>query len=143
MRLPLFDESSWLAGFMRKLSAILLLGAALMMGGVHLGVLQGVAWMGMLWNSVGERGWESALQETFGGEAPCDLCRTVQTLQNAPGNDGPAPFVLVNFDWKGVSDTPSQPVVEPPAHTPLAPESASLKPIECYGAVPHGPPRLG
>jgi len=47
-----------------------------MVGG-HWAVLQGVAWTQMLWDYSREASFQQALQMTFSGEAPCDLCESI------------------------------------------------------------------
>ena len=64
---------------MRRLLATL---CAVLLCGGHLGVLQGVAWLGMLQDrlSAGQAVGQ-AVSETFDGAHPCTVCLAVQDLQ--------------------------------------------------------------
>jgi hypothetical protein len=47
--------------------------------GGHYALLQSVAWSQMLWNySREERSLLAGAEKTFGGEAPCDMCKAVK-----------------------------------------------------------------
>jgi hypothetical protein len=60
---------------------ILTLACALYLGGAHWMVLQVTAWTGMLVSRAPERGLIEAVETTFSGEQPCNLCAAVQEGQ--------------------------------------------------------------
>jgi hypothetical protein len=45
-------------------------------------LMQGVAWLGMFSYSAQETSLEKALEQTFDGQNPCDLCHFIQESQN-------------------------------------------------------------
>lgn len=48
-----------------------------MLCGGHVGLLQCVAWAGMLIDRLPQRGWNDALKSTFSGAEPCSLCNAI------------------------------------------------------------------
>lgn len=61
--------------YLKPIVAVLL--AFLMVGG-HWGTLQVVAWSGMLAEYSRESSWMTAVDRTFGGDAPCRLCEAIE-----------------------------------------------------------------
>jgi hypothetical protein len=55
----------------------LALCAALMLIGGHWAALQLVAWTGMLWTYSSTGSLVTAVEKTFDGQHPCDLCKTI------------------------------------------------------------------
>ncbi|MES1168532.1 MAG: hypothetical protein ABUL61_05125 [Oleiharenicola lentus] len=108
----------------RKISVICLLVAWLFANGVTWNVVQVVAWARMYRDNARIMPATQALQLTFSGEAPCDLCRLADSAKktadqqlphDAIGSGSekfllactvPAPVILLSPDsaWPGVAD---------------------------------------
>jgi hypothetical protein len=77
----------------------LALCAALMLVGGHWAALQVVAWTGMLWTYSSEGSLITAVEKTFDGQHPCDLCKTIaksrSSEEKAPAR---APLQLAKID---------------------------------------------
>ncbi|RYD28206.1 MAG: hypothetical protein EOP86_23420 [Verrucomicrobiaceae bacterium] len=56
------------------------------------GVLQAVAWAGMLVSRTAESGMATAVQTTFDGEHPCALCTAIQKSEKPAEPKTPAPL---------------------------------------------------
>lgn len=63
----------------RCLHTLVCLVAALHLVGGHWGIMQMVAWATMLRDYTVERGLMVGVKDTFDGEHPCDMCRTIAT----------------------------------------------------------------
>lgn len=74
-----------------------MLVAAVQLLGGHWLVLQSVAWAGMLVSFAQTETVVVALEKTFDGEHPCDLCQAVQKGQNEEGRHAIAK-TLVKID---------------------------------------------
>ncbi len=68
---------------------LLVAACALYLSGAHFAVLQVAAWTTMLVERTEEVGLAVAAKTTFSGEAPCALCRVVQTGQNQERKETP------------------------------------------------------
>ena len=51
--------------------------------GLHWAVLQTAAWAGMLVTYSQDASWQTAVDKTFDGQHPCQLCRLVKTGRSA------------------------------------------------------------
>jgi len=108
--------------------------------GGHWGVLQTVAWTGMMIENVQVSPLTVAIRETFSGEKPCHLCHIVQegreqeqhlptALAADKKSDKFLKFALCSinppspcdFSYPPISDCrpPSRPL-DPPFHVPIA-----------------------
>ena len=71
--------------------------------------LQAVAWGSMLVQKTVQSDWKDAVQTTFDGQHPCELCRVVQSSQAE--DDAPSvPLRVPQLEW--ISDGESTPWVE-------------------------------
>ena len=61
---------------------VFVIGLILATGG-HWAALQSIAWMGMTIQYSRADGFSTALQKTFSGEHPCNLCKVVQEGRQA------------------------------------------------------------
>jgi hypothetical protein len=61
----------------RYIVNIFALSAALALVGGHWAALQMVAWTGMLWSYSSEASIITAVEKTFSGQNPCELCKTI------------------------------------------------------------------
>lgn len=68
-------------GAVSCLRLISVLCICLFLTGGHYGMLQCVAWAGMLWSYSEEDGLIQAAQDTFSGEKPCHLCVAIAESQ--------------------------------------------------------------
>lgn len=69
---------------------LLLLGLlALRLLGGDLALLQGLAWVGMLLERAPEKGLAQAVESTFSGDEPCDLCRAIKKTKDAESASEP------------------------------------------------------
>lgn len=71
------------SGVLRRAIHILMVLIVVVSGGLHLGLLQVVAWGGMLATNVGDYEVGEALTRTFDGEHPCGLCELVDAAADA------------------------------------------------------------
>lgn len=62
-----------------RISRILAICAAVQLLGGHWLALQSVAWVGMLANYSQSESFVGALEKTFDGDHPCDLCKVVKS----------------------------------------------------------------
>lgn len=99
-------------------------------------IVQGLGWAGMLATRAGEMGWRGAIASTFGGRAPCAMCRAAEALREPrdpllPPGRSELPSVLAIVApppqpaATGTAPAPrrSRPVSEAePAHAGRAPE---------------------
>ena len=61
-------------------------------GGLHLLLLQVIAWSGMFVSNIGEHDLAEAVDRTFNGEYPCELCERVQeAVEGSRERDDEAP----------------------------------------------------
>jgi hypothetical protein len=67
----------------RRLFQLAVAGALILAVGVHWGVLQSVAWAGMVITYAHSAPLTVALQKTFDGAHPCKLCKVVQEGKNS------------------------------------------------------------
>jgi hypothetical protein len=106
--------------------------------GGHWLVLQSVAWTGMLLEYSQESSFGTAMQKTFDGEHPCDLCKTIQGAgkQTLPGG-----LALVAPDIKGVLSECL--VLEPPPVRSFVYSSLDRRAEVVCGAPTSPPPRRG
>ena len=82
---------------MRILRGILTLLICLFLTGGHYGMLQCVAWAGMLWSYSAESGLVQGAEDTFSGEKPCCLCEAIaEAKQGEP--EAPEPLVNLGSD---------------------------------------------
>ncbi len=58
--------------------------------GMPWGVVQGIAWARMLVSYAGETSLMQAVEMTFDGEHPCELCQMARKAQNKPALPSPA-----------------------------------------------------
>jgi len=63
--------------FVQRLGRILLLLALISACGGHWVVLQSVAWTNMLWENAKSSAVTVAIEKTFDGQHPCDLCKAI------------------------------------------------------------------
>ena len=61
----------------------LALAAALGMSGGHWAVLQTIAWAKMIVQYSRQATLQTAIQQTFDGEHPCEMCRMIETARHA------------------------------------------------------------
>ena len=66
---------------MRLLRLIPVLFICLFLTGGHYGMLQCVAWAGMLWNYSEQDGLAQGARDTFSGDKPCCLCEAIAEAQ--------------------------------------------------------------
>jgi len=89
--------------------------------------LQAVAWGSMLVQRTVQSDWKDAVQTTFGGQHPCELCRVVQSAQ-AEDDDASGSLRVPQLEW--ISDGESTPWVE-----------VRLRPVPVYATVLGGSQR--
>ncbi len=77
---------------MRHLRLIPVLFICLFLTGGHYGMMQCVAWAGMLWSYSDEDGWLQAAQDTFSGDKPCELCEAIVEAKQGD-SDSPEPLL--------------------------------------------------
>jgi len=84
---------------LKRLRQILLLLVTCALAGGHWFGLQLVAWSGMLIDYSAEVGFVQAVDQTFDGAHPCDLCSAIKTAQNEtremPADHNLRPFTAV------------------------------------------------
>ena len=83
--------------------------------------LQAVAWGSMLVQRTVQSDWKDAVQTTFDGQHPCELCRVVQSAQAEDDDPSGSPRVP-QLEW--ISDGESTPGVE-----------VCLRPVPVYATV--------
>ncbi len=66
--------------------------------GLHWGLLQSAAWVGMVINYSQERGLGEALVKTFDGKHPCPLCKAIAKAKNSE-KKGEFPPTANKFDF--------------------------------------------
>lgn len=75
----------------KALHCLIALLCCLQLAGGPLGLLQCYAWGTMLLDYSKQSGWSRAVEDTFGGEKPCDLCRKIESArENSPAPGNPA-----------------------------------------------------
>ncbi len=109
-------------------------------GGTHLAVLQITAWGTMLASNVQEFDLDDAVDRTFSGDFPCEICKRIALASekdNAPEST-PAPTVTV-LDLKlMVAEIPQ---LVPPVHARAPWITDHLAATRLTGECPHGPPK--
>jgi hypothetical protein len=130
--------------FQHCLPCLVRLGVVLMVClslGMHRGVLQTVAWARMLADFAAERPLLEAVEMTFDGEHPCELCRMAQEKDPA---SSPLPTTGASPAKKllAVVCEASVPLFSPPGRTPQRSEPACVSP-ERHHAPEKPPPRRG
>jgi len=66
--------------------AVFLLLAMLVVNNVHLPVMQVAAWSGMLVSYSRDNSIAEAIEMTFGGERPCEMCCAIEKAQTTSSN---------------------------------------------------------
>lgn len=89
--------------------------------------LQAVAWGSMLVQRTVQSDWKDAVQTTFDGQHPCELCRVVQSAQ-AEDDDASGSLRVPQLEW--ISDGESTPGAE-----------VRLRPVPVYATVSQGSQR--
>ncbi len=82
---------------MRRISQILVTLSLCLSVGLHWGVVQSIAWTGMLVNYSRSASFAEAMEKTFDGQHPCSLCKIVQKGQQAE-KDAQSNTVLKQLD---------------------------------------------
>ena len=82
---------------MRHLRLVPVLFICLFLTGGHYGMLQCVAWAGMLWSYSEQDGLVQAAQDTFSGEKPCCLCEALAESKQG-GPESPEPMQTKGLD---------------------------------------------
>ncbi|MDB6136608.1 MAG: hypothetical protein JWM59_4851 [Verrucomicrobiales bacterium] len=80
------------------------------------GVLQAVAWAGMVVSRTAESGMATAVQTTFDGEHPCALCTAIQKSEKSTEPKAPVPLpdnFLAKLKLKDVLQSTDLPVPVP------------------------------
>jgi hypothetical protein len=119
---------------------LLLLISLRLLGGDS-GVLQVVAWTGMLVSRAPEQGIAAAVESTFDGEHPCPLCVAIKKSESKEPDETPlTENILAKLKLKDVTGF-SNTIVP----SPLGLETAGLsKPVgwsaDFTGVKPHAPP---
>lgn len=81
-----------------RISRLFALLALLGMSGGHWVVLQSVAWSGMLVVNARASSFTSAVEKTFDGEHPCELCKNIaQSRKSEKKPDAPAAATKLEF----------------------------------------------
>lgn len=92
---------------MRRLSQVLTcLLLCLQLCGGTLGVLQVVAWTGMAITYSRDVGVVTGIKQTFDGEHPCDMCRSIAKTRESEQEKNPQPAHTLPsslLDWAQVS----------------------------------------
>lgn len=96
----------------RKALLLLMLMSAL----GPLAVMQFIAWGGMLWDYSREGSLLEAVESTFNGENPCNLCLTIQEMEKEQqetdtGIQLARTSVLLPIEWEEVRFDKPEPVV--------------------------------
>lgn len=73
----------------RRLGTLFACLAMFLIAGGHWAVLQGVAWAGMLGSYSQQGDLVTAVQKTFSGDYPCDMCRKIDTAQKKQEQQAP------------------------------------------------------
>lgn len=111
---------------LQNATAFLLLVLILLGLNAHLFVLQIFGWSGMLLDyRQTTDSWTSAAQMTVSGDAPCEVCRHVETAFLAAEN--------VEADTPAAREIPLQPVIFPPL---LCRKALVISPPSPSGTVP-------
>jgi hypothetical protein len=92
--------------------------------GGHWAVLQGVAWAAMAAQFAQTDRWEIALQKTFDGKHPCELCKAVQKGK-ASEKQNEIPRIKVKLELGLVESHPALPT-PPKFKLALSPDSPSV-----------------
>ena len=78
----------------KRLGNLFLILALLAATGAHWGVLQSVAWTTMLAGNLSNESFCDAVQNTFNGKRPCELCKSIQAGKKSEHqNELPAPVI--------------------------------------------------
>ncbi len=125
----------------RKISILCLLVAWLFANGVTWNVVQVVAWARMYRDNARTMPATQALQVTFSGEAPCDLCRMADAAKNTADQQLPHDAIGSGSEKFLLACTVPAPVIF------LSPDSAWPSVADASGrtrtdAVPLPPPRV-
>jgi hypothetical protein len=119
----------------QRAGQILLIVAILAATGSHWMVLQSVAWTGMLAKNLRTNPIREAVERTFNGKNPCELCLEIAKGRQAENESE------FRIDWKKLefSYAPTQFVFSPPSFHPSWPAASWMaSPAE---APPVPPPR--
>ena len=118
-----------------RLGNLFLILALLAATGAHWGVLQSVAWTTMLAGNLSSESFCEAVQNTFNGKLPCELCKSIKAgKQSEQKSESPAP-TLKKFEY--VNEPMRFVFVAPTVFTLLAP---SMKFPDSLSLAPPVPP---
>lgn len=129
---------------MKNVSRLVLVATLMVSIGGHWGVLQAIAWAGMLKDYTAEKGLVEGIVDTFNGERPCPLCKRIGELQHQEEKQNPAPVERADSasKWLNVTESTGIPLPAPMEgrserhQTPLIQLST-----QWTGAPPTPPPR--
>ncbi|MEM9480822.1 MAG: hypothetical protein AAGA58_14295 [Verrucomicrobiota bacterium] len=111
-------------------------------GGLHLALLQFAAWGTMIATDLQERGVESAIERTFSGDHPCEMCKRIavaSSSENSQEQDTPHVQVKIQ-DFKFVASKLVQLCVPNFERTSWHDFAASGD--QRHDACPHAPPQV-
>lgn len=118
---------------------VLLVFCALYISGAHWFVLQTVAWTQMLVVRAMDSGFAAAVETTFDGEHPCDLCVVVR---EGTKQEEKSPPLLVGEWTKITCLQPGTVTLSRPMATGFTYERMSVDAFARADAPPAPPPRL-
>lgn len=105
--------------------------------GVPWGVVQGFAWARMLVSYAGQTSLMQAVEMTFDGEHPCELCQLARKAQNKPAPQSPAPEKAAVKFLATTSETPPR-LFRPPVLQWRPPVFVTT--FHVFGHEPEKPP---
>lgn len=122
---------------MRRITLCLLLATSL---GLHWGLLQSVAWTGMLIDHLGVRSLDEAVSMTFDGAHPCELCLAIDEARATATDDERSPLPDQRLEAaKAVMGQPS-PVLVGPTVAELVPAWPPARRTRPWDDGPEPPP---
>ena len=130
---------------LRKLGFLFAALALFSIAGGQWAVLQTVAWAGMLHDYTQRTGSITvAIEQTFDGEHPCELCRDIATAKDKEQKEKPAiPGAKDDAKVKAMVADGASPSLITPAAIPARVLVASVFPFARTEPPPTPPPRRG
>lgn len=117
----------------RAMASVMIGLALFLTTGGHLAILQGVAWTNMVRDFAKTESIGTALEKTFDGQHPCQLCKTITETGAGKKDDGMASAKIKLGEFVDQSHRPLPLPAEKPFHYPRA---ALIKPAKIFFAPP-------
>lgn len=126
---------------MKRVSKVCLMSLSLWLAVGPMALLQLGAWAWMLTSYSQESNIEQAFKETFSGERPCEMCRVIESVQEADESSDSDPFTSETKSLKLMLGLERAIIVPEPRSVRVDRLSAQTCYVSAEQGVPTPPPR--